>query len=52
MGGAFRADRELADDPDAAEIVDGGAEYLIATQVHERGTGRLAQLRVTLRSEM
>ena len=41
---------ELADDPDAAEIVDGGAEYLIATQVHERGTGRLAQLRVTLRS--
>jgi hypothetical protein len=33
---------ELADDPDAAEIVDASAEYVIATQVNERGTGRLA----------
>lgn len=43
---------ELADDPDAAEIVDAAAEYVIAAQVNERGTGRLAELGVTLHSEM
>jgi hypothetical protein len=43
---------ELADDPDAAEIVDACAEYVVAAQVNERGTGRLAELGVTLHSEM
>ena len=38
---------ELADDSDAAEIVD-AAEYMIPAQVNERGVGRLAELGVTL----
>ena len=43
---------ELADDPAAAEIVDAAAEYMIAAQANERGLGRLAELGVTLHSEM
>jgi hypothetical protein len=43
---------ELADDPAAAEIVDACAEYVVGAQVGERGTARLAELGVTLHSEM
>ena len=43
---------ELADDPDAAEIVDAAAEFVISAQVNERGTARLAELGMTLHSEM
>ena len=35
---------ELADDPDAAEIVDAAAEYVVSAQVNERGIARLAEL--------
>ena len=43
---------ELADNPAAAEIVDACAEYVVGAQVNERGVGRLAELGVTLHSEM
>lgn len=43
---------ELADDPAAAEIVDAAAEYTVAAQANERGLARLAELGVTLHSEI
>jgi hypothetical protein len=43
---------ELADDPDAAEVVDAAAEFVVAAQANERGLGRLGELGVTLHSEM